>query len=88
MYIYFEMSLLQPEIVFRLVAVATRMSLSLSLFLGFSLCFAGDATVNPTEKNRHDISEGEEGEKVAASPTTTAVTHGWPSPTCRFSVST
>lgn len=32
MYIYFEMSLFQPEIVFRLVAVATRMSLSLSLF--------------------------------------------------------
>lgn len=63
-----------------LVAVATRMSLSLSLycFLRYCLCCAGDAVVNPAEKNRHDISEREEGEKVPTSPTTVAPTQGCP----------
>lgn len=71
------MSVLQPEIMCRLVAVATRMYLGLSLFSPLLLPVLSWRRHSESHgKKTHDVSEGEEGEKVPTSPATTAVTHG------------
>ncbi|KAL7405633.1 hypothetical protein ABVT39_004552 [Epinephelus coioides] len=64
------------------------MSLGLSLFSPLLLVLRWRRHGESNGKNQtQGVSEKEEGEKVSASPTASAVTHGWPSTTCRFSFS-